>query len=376
MAGLALAAAVACSAAFCLLVAPAALLYRSATRRRPRAGEPVPISLITPMSGVEAGLEENLRSSLQQDYPCFEVLFVAHTPSDPAVTIAEKLIAAHPHVDARVVISGMPPCPNAKVFNLEAAVAAARHDLLVMKDSDVRTGRDLLRDIAAEFSDPAVGLATCPYRAISGRGFWWRLDALGTNTRFIAGVLVARMLNGMDFALGPALAIRRQVLDRIGGLAQFRDYLAEDFLLGNRAHAAGCGVILSSYIVDHRFGGGDLRGNFRHRLRWARSTRRSRGFAYLGELFTHPLPLAAALVLWDASWWPLAAAAAALRAMAAWFTSSFVLRAPLCLSEWLMLPLDDLVSFAFWFAGLFGRHVLWRGKRYLLSGDGRFVRAD
>ncbi len=364
-----------CSAAYCVLVIAAALLYRTASRKRPRCPAAIPISVITPVSGAEPGLADSLRSSFEQDYPNFEVLIVAHTPSDPAIAIAEKVLAEYPRVPARIVISGEPPCPNAKVFNLEAAVKEARHDLLVMKDSDVRAGRGMLTVIAAEFTDPGVALATCPYRAVARGGFWWRMDAVGTDTRFFGGVLVARMLQGMDFALGPTLAVRKQVLDCIGGLEQFRDYLAEDFLLGNRAHAAGCRVILSSYVVDHYFGHGDAHGNFRHRLRWSRSTRRSRGFAYAGELFTHPLPLAAAVLAWSTSWWPLAASLAGLRAITAWITSSFVLYAPLGLGEWLLLPLDDFVGFGFWIAGFFGRQITWRGKRYLLSGDGRFTAA-
>ena len=372
----ALAIATVCSAAYCVLTVPAALLYLAASGKRRPASGTVPISVITPVAGAEPALEKNLRSSFEQDYADFEVLIVAHTPSDPAVAIAEKVIAENPGVPARVVISGAPPCPNAKVFNLEAAVKAARHDLLVMKDSDVRAGRGMLKTLAAEFAEPGVGLATCPYRAVAGRGFWWRMDAVGTNTRFFGGVLVARMLQGrMDFALGPTLAIRKQVLDCIGGLEQFREYLAEDFMLGNRAHAAGCGVILSSYVVDHHFGGGDMRRNLRHRLRWSRSTRRSRGLAYLGELFTHPLPLAAAVVIWNANWWPLGAAVAGLRAATAWLTASAVLKAPMGGREWLLLPLEDFVGFGLWFAGLFGNSITWRGRRYLLSGDGRFMRA-
>ncbi|MGE5487744.1 MAG: glycosyltransferase [bacterium] len=371
-----------CSAAYCLLVLLAAAKYRAESRREAHGGansEPAsapPVSVITPVSGAEPGLAENLRSSFEQDYPEFEVLIVAHAASDPAVAVAEKLIAAYPHVKARVVISGLPPCPNAKVFNLEAAVAAARHGILVMKDSDVRAGSDMLSTLAAEFAGGDVALITCPYRALSSRGFWWLLDAIGTNTRFFGGVLVARMLGGMDFALGPTLAIRKDALERLGGLAQFRDYLAEDFLLGNRAHSAGMGVILSSYCVDHHFGGGSAWSNFRHRLRWSRSTRRSRGFAYLGELFTHPVPLALALWIWAPAWWPLAAAAFALRAVGAWMVAWRVLGARLGAREWLLMWLDDIAAVVFWAAGLFGNRISWRGRQYVLGAGGRFTRVS
>ncbi len=204
-------------------------------------------------------------------------------------------------------------------------LAGARFDLLVMSDSDTRVGPGLLRVIAAEFQDERLGLATCPYRAVPGSGIWSTLEAIGMNTEFLAGILVARLLEGMRFGVGPTMAIRREAIGRMGGFAAFKDYLAEDFEMGRRAADLGYGTILSSSVIEHRIGTARMRPNFEHRLRWVRSTRRSRPAGYIGQLFTYPLPLA--LLLWAVrpGWWPAAALAIAIRAAAAWATAGWVL---------------------------------------------------
>ena len=145
-----------------------------------------------------------------------------------------------------------------------------------MSDSDIHVTPDMLSTVAAEFADPRVGVATCPYRAVPGRGIWSKLEAIGMNTQFLGGVLVARMLEGMKFALGPTIAARKSVLDQMGGFDRLKDYLAEDFVMGKFAAELGYRVLLSSYVIEHHIGSQSFAANFKHRLRWARSTRRSR----------------------------------------------------------------------------------------------------
>jgi ceramide glucosyltransferase len=227
----------------------------------------------------------------------------------------------------------------------------------------------MLTVIAAEFQDERVGLATCPYRAVPGRSFWTLLEALGLNTDFMAGVLVARMLDGMRFALGPTIAARRETLERIGGFDAVKDYLAEDFVMGKFAAQAGHGVILSSYVIEHHIGSCDLAHSAAHRLRWARSTRRSRPLGYVGQLFTMPLPLAVLLCAAHRAFWPVLLLTLAVRALAASVVAGKALRARL---DWLLLPVEDVVGLCFWISGFFGNNVVWRGRRYRLQADGRF----
>jgi ceramide glucosyltransferase len=358
------------SLVYCVLMLVAARRYLAVPRRK--LLDLAPISILKPLAGVDEGLDENLRSFFEQDYADFEILFAVRSASDPAAAIVERLRAEYPNIPSRLIATGEPPYPNAKVFSLDRMLAAARHDLLVMSDSDIRVTRDMLRRVAAEFQDDGVDLATCPYRAMGGASLWSRLEAIGMNTEFLGGVLVARMLEGMKFAVGPTIVARRRALAGIGGFDRLKDYLAEDFVMGRFAAQAGFGVILSSCVVEHRIGSQGFRENMAHRLRWARSTRRSRPAGYLGQLFTNPLPLALLLLAIAPAWWPLAAVAALARALAAWAVAGWVLRDPLTGRRWWLVLVQDLLSFVFWIAGLFGNTILWRGRRYYLHPDGRF----
>jgi ceramide glucosyltransferase len=364
---------VAGSVVYSVLVMIAAVSYKSV--RPPVLVNAEPISILKPLSGVELGLEPNLRTFFEQDYPAFEILFAVRSAEDGAATIVRKLQLEYPSVPSRLLITGEPTYANAKVFSLQQMMDAATRDLLVMSDSDIRVTTDMLRTVAAEFQKPGLGIATCPYRAIPGASVWSRLEATGMNTDFWGSALVARMVEGMKFAVGPTIAARKSALTAIGGFERLKDYLAEDFVMGKLAAAAGYGVILSSYVLEHHIGSSSLQENVAHRLRWARSTRRSRPAGYVGQIFTMSLPWTAALVAVRPDWWELAAVSVIARFVSAYCVSGHVLRTKL---NWLLLPVEDLVAFIFWAAGFFGNTIAWRGRRYCLQRDGRFelIEAD
>jgi ceramide glucosyltransferase len=361
---------------YCVLAAIAARRYLAVSP--PALKVPPPISVLKPLCGQDDRLEENLRSFFTQDYPDYEILFAVHRLDDPAVAVVNKVCQEFPQrPGVHLIETGIPTVPNAKAHSLGHLVARARHNILVMSDSDVYVPRDLLLRVAAEFqtaasNDAPVGVVTCPYRAVPGQGFWSRLEAIGMNTEFLAGVLVAWLVSEMDFALGPTLAARREVIEAIGGFAELGHYLAEDFVIGNRAPRLGYRVVLSSCVIEHRIGSQTFKGNLRHRLRWARSTRRSRPAGYWGEIFTNPFPLALLLLLVAPKLWPLVAVTAVFRALAAWSTAKWVLHDPLTHRRWWLVPFQDLISALIWVAGFFGNTIDWRGRRYRLLRDGRF----
>ena len=355
---------------YCVLTVVAAWRYRQVVPTAARSTPP--ISVLKPLAGIDDGLEENLISFFEQEYAEFEILFAVRSAEDPAVPLVEKLRGRYPGVASRLLVTGEPPYANAKVYSLDRMLDAARHDLIVMADSDVRVSPRMLESIAAEFQDPTLGLATCPYRAVAGRSFWSRLEALALNTDFLGGVLVARCLDGMKFAIGPTIAARRGTLAAIGGFNAVKDYLAEDFVMGKLAAEHGFGVLLSSHVIEHRIGSQPFVKNLKHRLRWTRSTRRSRPRGYIGLIFTHPIPLALMLLAWQPAWWPLAAVTGLLRGAAIWATGILVLRDPLTRRWWWLAPVQDIASFLIWLAGFCGNTILWRGRKYYLLPDGRF----
>ena len=355
------------SVVYSALEVVAAIGYLRVRPRQRQGAEP--ISILKPLAGLDLDLESNLRTFFEQDYPSFEILFAVRTECDPAAQVVVRLQQEHSKIPSRLVITGEPAYPNAKVFSLERMLEVASHDLVVMSDSDIRVTPNLLQVASAEFQDGRVGIATCPYRAVAGRSLWSKLEATGMNTDFWGGALVARLLEGMRFAVGPTIIARRSVIQSIGGCARLRDYLAEDFVMGQFAADAGYGVILSSYVIEHHIGSASLRQNIAHRVRWARSTRRSRPAGYIGQLFTMPFPVALLVCAFSPAWWPVLPLALAVRAIAAHTVSARVLRTKL---NWALLPVEDIVGFLSWIAGFFGNTISWRGRRYRLFADGRF----
>ena len=358
------------SLVYCVLIIVAGFRYL-AVKVSPPATTPA-ISILKPLCGQDEGLEENLRSFLAQDYPDFEMLFGVQHADDPAVAILEKIkgeYAGKP--DIRLIVTGDSPVPNAKAHSLKQLVREARHELLVMSDSDVRVTPTFLAQIASEFQDPAVGLITCPYRAVGGSTLWSRLEAIGMNTELLGGVLVARMLEGMSFALGCAVAVRRTVLDLMGGFAYLQDYLAEDFVMGHRAAQLGYTVLLSSYVIEHRIGSQSFLQNLGHRLRWARSTRRSRPAGYWGQIFTYPLAWALLLWLIQSAAWPVVILTLLFRTAAAWATAQRIVRDPVTRTQWWLLPIQDILGFLVWIGGFLGSTIVWRERKCTLLPDGR-----
>ena len=345
-------------------------------RRGPdsQVGNVPAISVLKPLAGDEPGLAENLDSFFRLNYPHYEALFAARDELDPALAIARAARTAYPELEAHVLVAGESDHPNAKVHSLAAMTAAAGGELLVVSDSDIRADPSLLRDLARDFEDPKVGVVTCLYRAVPGPSLWSTLEALGMNTEFWSGVLVAQFLAPMDFAVGPTMAVRRSCLHAIGGWGAFRDYLAEDFQVGRQARLAGYEVRLSTHVVEHRIGSQPLRENLVHRLRWRRSTRRSRPVGYWGEIFANPLPWALLLPIAasGAAWsWAALGTCLVLRSLAALLVGGSILRDAQALPRYWMLPLQDVLSLLVWTAGLVGKRIVWRGQTYELARDGR-----
>lgn len=358
------------SLVYCALTIVATRRYLSACL--PAPGSQPPISILKPLCGQDDGLEENLRGFFLQDYPEYEVLFGVHRLDDPAVPVAEKIISEFSgRISARLVVTGESPIPNAKAFSLNRLVREARHDILVMSDSDVRVTPLLLARLAQEFQEQRIGLISCPYRAVPGKSLWSRLEAIGMNTELLGGVLVARMIEGMRFALGCTVAVRRNVLEEMGGFGYLQEFLAEDFVIGQRAAELGHGVLLSSYVIEHRIGSQGIMRNFGHRLRWARSTRRSRPAGYWGQIFTYPLSWALLLCAANHTAWPVVLLTLALRGGAAMATARYVVRDPVMQKQWWLLPLQDLIGFLVWISGFVGDTIVWRDRKCTVLRDGR-----
>ncbi|HZF41159.1 MAG TPA: bacteriohopanetetrol glucosamine biosynthesis glycosyltransferase HpnI [Blastocatellia bacterium] len=332
------------------------------------------ISLLKPLRGADPDLERHLESFFLQGYPSFEILFAVRRADDPAVAVAERLMARYPHIPARLILTGEPPYANAKVYSMEKMAEAAGADILVITDSDTSVSKDYLQHVAAAFAPEQVGAATSLYRGAPGADLWSKLEALGMSTEFMAGVVVANHLEGMKFTLGPSMAVRRDCLRAIGGFAAMADYLADDFVLGQWAFDAGYQVALLSQPVNHHATALGFTGSFKHRLRWNRSSRFSRPAGYIGQGFTYGLPWALWLFLAAPFWWSgsLLLAVAAARFWMAYELGLRLLDDREALRRFWLIPLQDMLSFATWIGGFVGREIVWRNERYRLLEGGRF----
>src|SRR6202158_1699526 len=352
------------------------------SRRRKLKQPPLPesqlpsVSILKPLKGVDPEIWESFCSHCEQDYPQFQLIFGVSDPADPAIEVVRKLQAKYPNLPIDLIVCDRVLGANIKVSSLVQMLPAARHEILLVNDSDIRVPSDYLRKVITPLRDASVGLVTCLYRGVAAPTLGSRLEALGIGTDFVPGVLSARFLEkGLHFGLGSTLAFRRRALEAIGGFEPLLDYLADDYELGRRIASTGKKVELSAATVVTFLPAYTLRQFFRHQLRWARTIRDARRWGYAGLLFTFGLPwaLVTLLAARGAEWaWALLTMTFAVR-MAVGFVAAIVLLNDDQFFRYiLLLPLRDLIAPFVWAASFVGNRVHWRGDVFDLK-DGRLT---
>jgi ceramide glucosyltransferase len=373
------------SAVFLVMALVASVRYRKTAEKAKEQALAVPteslpaVAILKPIHGMEEQLEKNLESFFEQDYPDYQVIFGARDAENPALAVAERVRSRFPHVKSQVILSGPPTWPNAKVFSLEKMISATDRSYFVISDSDVRVAPDFLRNTIPPLLDPKVGLVTCMYRGIPSSDFWSTLEALGLSVEMSSGVMIADMLEGMRFALGPAMTARRDAIDAIGGIAATADYYSDDFELGNRIWAKGFKVVLSHYIVKNVLTPRSAMRTLGDQLRWMKSTRYSRPAGHLGTGLTFAMPFgilgfaaAGAPGHWPLAWTFLIAATLnrIIQSVAVgWGIAGDPRSLALC---WLY-PLRDLAGFLVWIGSYTSRRFYWRGETYAFGKGGRIA---
>ena len=338
-----------------------------------------PISILKPLKGVDPEIWESFCSHCEQDYPQFQILFGVSDPADPAVDVVHKLQAKYPNLSIELIVCTRVLGTNIKVSNLAQMLPAARHELLLVNDSDIRVPADYLRKVVTPLCDASVGLVTCLYRGVAGPTLGSCLEAVGISTDFVPGVLSARFLEkGLHFGLGSTLAFRRRDLEAVGGFEAFLGYLADDYELGRRIAATGKRVELSAATVTTFLPAYTLRQFLRHQLRWSRTIRDARRWGYAGLLFTFGLPWAVVTLLaaHGAGWaWILLAMTFAARLTVGIGTAVLALNDPQVMRNIVLWPLRDLIAPFVWAAGFVGNRIHWRGDVFDLK-DGRLTKVS
>jgi ceramide glucosyltransferase len=364
---------VSCGVALVLMAAQLSVLGEMP---RQEGGRPIAVSILKPLKGADPGLEKNLESFFRLDCAEYEVVFSFADDSDPALPIARRVADAHPEVPATFVVGGGEPGQNPKVCRLLAALSRARHPLVLISDGDVRVRPDFLVESAAPFEDPAVGLVSNLFVGRGGENLGARLENLHLNGFVFGGTAAVSRIARRPCVVGKSMMLSREALAWIGGLASVKDFLAEDYLLGEAVVRAGFRVVLSPHVVSAHCEGKPVRAFWDRHLRWARMRKKLAGPTYLLESLASPAPWAL-LALASPGPAPFRLAAAALIAVKVAAEAAVMRRlgAGPRLSDLPLIVVKDLLAFGVFWAGLLGNRTVWRGKQVRLGARTRLEAA-
>lgn len=327
------------------------------------------VTILKPLCGVEPDTYECLRSFCDQDYPDFQIVFGVSHDSDPAVALVRRLQREFPQRRLDLVADRRRHGSSNKVSNLINMLPQARHEFLVLADSDVRVARDYLARVVAPLLDAGVGIVTCVYRGEARSGLWSALGCSFINEWFVPSVRVTAITGSRSFAFGATIALRRQVLSSIGGFAAIANQLADDYRLGELTRKLGLRTVLSDVIVDVCVSERSLTELVQHELRWLRTIRALNPLGYGFSFVTFGVPIAAVGALLAGG------TVAALVLLLVTVLARFLLhlktrRTGSVLQQLLLLPVRDLLTVGLWSWSFVTRRVRWRDDDYLVARDG------
>ena len=334
---------------------------------------PLPaVTVLKPLHGSEPEIAALITAFCRQNYPApVQILCGAPRADSPAVAAISAIAADLPDLEIEVAVEPRSRGTNRKVSNLINMVPRARHDMLVLSDSDIAVGPDYLRALAALLASPGIGAVTCLYHGIGGEGLWTRLSALAINAQFLPHAIAAVRLGLAKPCCGATIALRRSILDRIGGFALLADVLADDHAIGVAVRSAGYDVVTAPFLVGHHCFEESLRQVLRHQMRVARTIRSIYPLAYAGTIVTHPWPLALMALLCGNP----AAVTVTVAVLLARVTLCRCVewRFGLPRQNYWLIPFHDLVAFAIYVTSFLGATVHWRGADYRVAANGSLI---
>jgi ceramide glucosyltransferase len=327
--------------------------------------------VLKPLSGADPSLEQALATFLAQDYPGrVQIVFGLQDARDPALATVRRLQQSHPEADVAVVMDPRMHGSNRKVSNLINMAAQARGEILVLADSDIFVPPDYLRRVVAPLAEPGVGVVTCAYVGRPLAGVWSELAAMQISCQFLPSIAVGLSLGLAQPCMGSTIALRRAVLQEIGGFEAFKDLLADDYAIGDAVRRTGRRSLVSDLLVAHGCAEASLGELLAHELRWARTIRGIDPAGFFGSVVTHAVVwgLIGAILLGGA---PVALAVLALALVVRLWTMRRV--ANISGSRpwrWWLTPGRDILSFAVYVGSFFVRVVEWRGARFRVDPRG------
>ncbi len=367
-----------CGSIYALLCLFAIVRFRTRPPRPTgRASDSWPaVTVLKPVYGLEKGQRENLRSTCLQDYPEFQVVFSVQEADDPAIPILREIQQEFGAARVTVAIETCKGGTNGKINNMIGGLRHARHDTLVISDSDVRLRPDYLKTIVAPLADPEVGCVCTLYKAACADTWFEKMELLTLNADFMANIIFAHISGAAKFCLGASTALRRSTLKSIGGLEGLADYLVEDYEMGRRILQSGKKIAIVPYFVETMV---DLKNPsqwWNHLVYWDQNNRAARPFAYFATVVIRSIPFAllyAFARMGDPVGLGVLGAAAGLRITASGVILGWGFRDREGLKSLWLLPARDVASLVSWFLAYTKRTTIWRGSEFILTRDGRLV---
>ncbi len=336
------------------------------------------ISLLKPLYGDEPFLLRNLASFCAQDYRgSIEVVFGVGRADDTAIAVVERLRAAFPALELRLVVDERRWGSNGKVSNLINMAEHARHPVIVLADSDMLVGRDYLARVVAALDRPGVGAVTCLYRGVAMPGLWSRLATQWIDYHFLPSVVVGMALGLAKPCFGSTIALRRDTLERIGGFMAFKDRLADDYAIGEAVRRLGLAVAVpGDLVLGHTCTAASFGTLLHQELRWSRTIRSLDPAGFIGSAVTHPIPWATLAVVWSgfgAAAVGMLGAAVASRLLLQLFVARSIGARP---NGLILGPVRDYAAFLVFLFSFWPGSIDWRGHRFALQSDGTITSPD
>jgi ceramide glucosyltransferase len=335
-----------------------------------------PVTIMVPLCGAELEAYERYSDLCRLDYPSYQIVFGVRDSEDSSLPIVKRLINDFPTREIALVVGAQLIGQNLKISNLHNMLDRVKHEQIVIIDSDVRVKADFLRQIIPALNEKNVGLVTCLYRASAAPTFPSLMEAIGISSDFQPGVLVARAIEGMRFALGAVMATTRKTLDSIGGFIALADYLADDYMLGHLVWKAGYEVRLSKAVVETTPGHFTFRSVMKHQIRLARGVRACRPWSYSGLVVTHGTALACLNAAISQGSWSslnLLMLVLAIRTATTWQIGIRRLNDEILRNYLWLLPFRDLLGFVTWCSAFLGRSIEWRDTHFRIGRGGKII---
>ncbi len=334
-----------------------------------------PVSVLKPVRGLEKNLKRNLRTIATQDYPNYQVIYSVQDPHDPAYPILKEIQSEFGSERISVVISTVEAGANGKVNNLLGAIKEARHDIIIISDSDTHLRPDYISNIVNPLANPDVGCVCTPFKVTKAGSWYEKMELLTMNADFMPSVMFAEVTGASNSCLGPSIAIRRSTLDKLGGLESLADYLVEDYEIGRRVWTSGQKMVLLPYMIDVVVDLASWKNWWSHQVYWDQNTYLARPSAFISTVLIRSVPFALifALLRSDLIGLGILLSTIVIRMISAMMVAQ-TMQDKETIKNLYLLPFRDAVGLIFWGLAFTQRTVIWRGVEFKLTSHGKMVK--